>query len=320
MGKQIDSSSSQLACHNNLSVSWRAVCKALDVTFTNNELLHSSQDYSKLYGAEPSEEPPGNLRFEWRHGRCIRCFIVSGFGNDLCVRASMPLSDLAALTALPFGLHNALPHECEWIISQRFCSYYEVTICQSPSDGTRHRGLPCVSVGVCTSDLSVHSLASQQAGWNSHSWALHGDDGNVFHGGAGRRFRNVSPHFGALESSSRPPSFGVGDVVGCGVLGVCSRQSTTWDRAIFFSLNGTILGAPFELTSSHPKVLWPCVGLDATWVLEMNFGTRPFVTDLSSLTLNARQNVAKHCYSEAALATQDNSLSRQTSGGRRFHV
>lgn len=66
------------------------------------------------------------------------------------------------------------------------------------------------------------------------------------------------------------PRFGQGDVVGCGVAKL--KESF----GIFFTLNGRFLGVSFLLRASSEPRFWPCISVDASWQISVNFGARPF--------------------------------------------
>ncbi|CAK0821331.1 unnamed protein product, partial [Prorocentrum cordatum] len=139
------------------------------------------------------------------------------------------------------------------------------------------------SVGLATPRISPEGLRRQQAGWNAESWALHGDDGQLYHGrGSGDAFRRIGPlPCGARVPKRRWPSFGEGATVGCGVISVPADTSDSngepseeW-LGIFFALNGQFLGVTFVLKQRCGFPLHPCVGIDAHWWLDFNFGARP---------------------------------------------
>ena len=110
-----------------------------------------------------------------------------------------------------------------------------------------------VAVGLSSSRfLYNHRLP----GWDSESYGYHGDDGNIFHG-HGRQF-------GAYG-----PTFGFGDIVGCGI-----NYRT---KSIFFTLNGEFLGDAFKSVVGD---LYPTVGIDSSCDVIFNFGFAPFQFDL----------------------------------------
>ena len=126
--------------------------------------------------------------------------------------------------------------------------YYEVTIDQKSSkDGM-------VAVGFSTQKASLERLP----GWETESWAYHGDDGKVFSG----------------ESTAKSyfDGFGVKDVVGCGV--------NFMTGSAFFTKNGVNLGVAFrELKDLRA---FPAIGLKkhAGTIVTVNFGQLPFVYDI----------------------------------------
>lgn len=75
-----------------------------------------------------------------------------------------------------------------------------------------------IGVGFSSNKASVERLP----GWETESWAYHGDDGKSF--------------YGETQGQGRPygPTFGVNDTVGCGV-----NFST---MSAFFTKNGVFLG------------------------------------------------------------------------------
>eukprot|EP00811_Abedinium_folium_P035057 NODE_7885_length_1541_cov_9.096888.p1 GENE.NODE_7885_length_1541_cov_9.096888~~NODE_7885_length_1541_cov_9.096888.p1 ORF type:complete len:433 (+),score=105.58 NODE_7885_length_1541_cov_9.096888:132-1301(+) len=220
---------------------------------------------------------------------------------------AMPAAAGAESGAAPASPLCAAPRPYHWTVAHRQCSYYEVLIKSVPRSraaaaAQRHGFGPlseCVSVGLADRKLTADNVRREQAGWNRSSWALHGDNGNMYH-----NFAWGAP-FGGADAFRARPTFGAGDVVGCGVLALGAaaddagehglRRQTLEERGgnlyvvheeragIFFTLNGTFLGIAFLLRLCHSAFLWPCVGIDATWPLEFNFGHKPFMLDLDAL-------------------------------------
>jgi hypothetical protein len=153
-------------------------------------------------------------------------------------------------------------------VRPRLISYFEVSILESKQSlfevrQHEHRQFPvrttrpsCVAVGLATRQFRC---ASRMPGWDPHSYGYHGDDGGVFHG-SGAALRTYGPTFGA------------GDVVGCGMDHVRS--------AIFYTLNGVSLGPAVPIKDEQG--LFPVVGVDTHSVVQCNF-VGPFVFDLSAL-------------------------------------
>eukprot|EP00913_Durusdinium_trenchii_P017639 g16578.t1 len=83
---------------------------------------------------------------------------------------AQPLCAALAATAVAKGPGDA--------VAYRRVGYYEVTI---GNENEHEAVLPCISVGLCSPRFSRYAVARQQAGWDSESWALHSDDGLLFH-------------------------------------------------------------------------------------------------------------------------------------------
>ena len=73
-----------------------------------------------------------------------------------------------------------------------------------------------IAIGVCTEE----SRETGMPGWSRGSWGYHGDDGELY--GEKKTVSNYGP------------SYGTGDVVGCGI--------NLQPRVIFFTKNGKCLG------------------------------------------------------------------------------
>ncbi|KAF9263120.1 SPRY-domain-containing protein [Marasmius fiardii PR-910] len=125
--------------------------------------------------------------------------------------------------------------------------YYEVEI--------RSKGQKAhISIGFAGSDVRTSRLP----GWEPNSWGYHGDDGCSF----------------AAEKNGTKygPTFGVGDVIGCGV-------DFTTNRA-FYTKNGVNLGPVFENVGKGID-LYPSVGLQHVGEsVKVNFGHEPFRYDI----------------------------------------
>jgi Ran-binding protein 9/10 len=138
--------------------------------------------------------------------------------------------------------------------------YFEVEIKNKTKDGM-------IAVGFSSHRASLERLP----GWESESWAYHGDDGKSFFGeGTGRTYG---------------PTFGVSDVIGCGV-DFASGYA-------FFTKNGRNLGIAFrELKNIRP---FPAVGMKkspGSWT-SVNFGQRPFIFDIDGMVAQQRLSVEK---------------------------
>ena len=125
----------------------------------------------------------------------------------------------------------------------------------------------CVSIGLATLDFP---LLSKQPGWDRHSYGYHGDDGAMFHGtGVGSR------PFG--------PSFGAGDVVGCGL--------DYRDGSILFTRNGAMVGV---VPIDPPGLVgewYGVVGLDSRQVVRVST-TGPFAFDVGKWEMESERQKA----------------------------
>lgn len=122
----------------------------------------------------------------------------------------------------------------------------------------------CVSVGLANSSFS---LFGKQPGWDRHSYGYHGDDGAVFHGTG-------------VGSKSFGPTFGVGDVVGCGL--------DYRDGSVFFTKNGRFAGVHPSTRSADGEdsngllgEWYGVVGLDSGSVVRVSVAG-PWVFDVAS--------------------------------------
>ncbi|CAK8990967.1 unnamed protein product [Durusdinium trenchii] len=265
------SSSSQLRS-SSLRCDWRRAFYDLDLSRLN-ELRATSQDYEflpSLYG-EPACAPEG-VSFATRGGRTVDCSLNPRYlGRDRCLLARWPLSAALAATAVAKGPGDA--------VAYRRVGYYEVTI---GNENEHEAVLPCISVGLCSPRFSRYAVARQQAGWDSESWALHSDDGLLFHAS------NRGYPFDSLSGCAT--SFGPSDTLGCGIYQAPEEGSAGLEevakapRKIFYTLNGTLLGFAFDLDLPADVPLWPCVGLDTKQWLSFNFGSEPFKFDLDELS------------------------------------
>ena len=109
-----------------------------------------------------------------------------------------------------------------------------------------------------------------------------------------------SYHGSGAAADEYGPTFGPGDVVGCGY--------SVHSCAIFFTHNGRYLGSPFAAQPSQLP-LHPLVGIDSRAPLTLNFGHTPFAFDLDAtpLELNERRGAASGggggCGAAASTAT-----------------
>ena len=133
----------------------------------------------------------------------------------------------------------------------------------------------CVSIGLAS---AAFPLFGKQAGWDRHSYGYHGDDGSVYHSsGVG------SARFG--------PTFGVGDVVGCGL--------DYRDGSVFFTKNGRYLGVhpssrSASLDDSNGLIggWYGVVGLDSSSVVRVSVAG-PWLFDVVSYERQTSQRLRR---------------------------
>lgn len=148
-------------------------------------------------------------------------------------------------------------------------SYYEVTVLPNPDieededdkDDYKTMKPECVAVGLATNSFRCHRGLP---GWDSQSFAYHGDDGGLYHA-SGRKI-------------GHGPTFGAGDTIGCGV---------DYARGnIFLTKNGKFLGTAWKEVDAEylEDELYPVVGLDTNAPIRLNFGgDKPFLYDLNTI-------------------------------------
>ncbi|CAM9816443.1 unnamed protein product, partial [Laminaria digitata] len=156
-------------------------------------------------------------------------------------------------------------------VTPRLVSYFEVTI-SSPRVDPPHAIPDCVAIGLSEGSFP---LQGKMPGWDSASYGYHSDDGGAFHDAGSMLFKCG-------------PSFGPGDVVGCGL-----DYSGGDDCAdIFFTLNGRCvqsLGAAFRGVRGS---FYPTVGIDSACPVSINFGSEPFEFDLAAWLREGGQEAA----------------------------
>ena len=133
--------------------------------------------------------------------------------------------------------------------------YFELTVLDA---GTRG----CISIGLADQFFQLN----RRPGWEVNSYAYLGEDG--------RKYNDCE------RGESYGPPFGVGDVIGCGLL--CDR------REIFFTKNGEHLGVAF---GDVPCALYPMVSLHSpNEAATVNLGAAPFKFDVESLVHERRRD------------------------------
>ena len=136
-----------------------------------------------------------------------------------------------------------------------------------------HMARECVAIGLSRREFSLHT---RMPGWDSWSFGYHGDDGGVFY-----ETGHMLHEYG--------PSFGVDDVIGCGI--------DYLHHEICFTKNGNYLGPAWKHLDKcyggdfYQHSWYPTVGMDTTCLIDCNFGIqdqqqeqnqqhRPFCFDL----------------------------------------
>ncbi|KAF5392559.1 hypothetical protein D9757_002118 [Collybiopsis confluens] len=194
-----------------------------------------------------SPDQPMRLPTRWSHEYRHSSLNLSENGRDLSFAGTSCNAerDTAAATR---SVHP-IPPACG-------VYYYEVQI--HSKDQKAH-----ISVGFAGPDVKLYRLP----GWETNSWGYHGDDGCSF---AAER-----------NGTSYGPTFGLGDIIGCGI-------DFSTHRA-FFTKNGTYLGPVFENVGRGIE-LYPTVGLQHIGEsVKVNFGHEPFRFDIDYHVQQQRQ-------------------------------
>jgi len=139
--------------------------------------------------------------------------------------------------------------------------YFEVEIKHKSKD-------TAIAIGFSTAEASLERLP----GWETHSWGYHGDDGKMF--------------FGEHSGRNYGPTFGAGDIIGCGVNFNAGYA--------FFTKNGQDLGICFRELKKDVRP-FPTIGMKkhSGALVTVNFGQHPFVFDIDDKMETEKSNVAK---------------------------
>ncbi|KAH0837667.1 hypothetical protein AYO21_09498 [Fonsecaea monophora] len=172
-------------------------------------------------------------------------------GQDLKYSGSVSKADIEAASV---RTDHAMPLACG-------IYYFEVEIKQKSKE-------TAIAIGFSTNEASLERLP----GWETQSWGYHGDDGKMF--------------FGEHSGRSYGPTFGAGDVIGCGInFNTCQA---------FFTKNGQDLGICFRELKKDAK-LYPTIGMKkhSGVLLAGNFGQRPFVFDIDDKMISEKANLSR---------------------------
>ncbi|CAD6190931.1 unnamed protein product [Caenorhabditis auriculariae] len=136
--------------------------------------------------------------------------------------------------------------------------YFEITVVKADKGQ--------LGIGLTKKDGPTNRMP----GWDRNSFGYHGDDGHFF-----------SSSGNGVEYG---PSFGTGDVVGCGL--------NSHARSVFFTKNGKNLGIA-TVCSKNVSGFFPTVGLQMPDVIiEANFGHKEFAYDIDShRKISQQQNI-----------------------------
>ncbi|CEJ94716.1 hypothetical protein VHEMI10231 [[Torrubiella] hemipterigena] len=136
--------------------------------------------------------------------------------------------------------------------------YFEVQILSGKRDDTY------IAIGFSTKTASI----DRPVGWEPESWGYHCDDGRCFTG------QKIGRPFG--------PTFGTGDVIGCGI--------NFRDRTAFYTRNGVKLGTAFQEVLRGK--LYPSVSLKKPGEqISVNFGQTPFVFNIDDVVREQKKNI-----------------------------
>lgn len=160
----------------------------------------------------------------------------------------------------PFLFNNSNGSYSYYVLP-RCVAYYEVIIKKTVMNNIINNNADietkeCIAIGLSSSKFERLKMLP---GWDLHSYGYHSDDGGIYHG------------LGS-QLSKFGPSFGSGDIVGCGI--------DYRDHSIFYTLNGEFLGKAFKDVNTGME-LYPTIGIDANVTAEFNYGEKiPFEFDL----------------------------------------
>lgn len=224
---------------------------------------HRGMTYDIIESNPPREEKQlAPLPSRWSEQDKYPGLDIMNDGQDLKYSGSASKADIeAASVRTDFGM----PLACG-------IYYFEVEIKQKSKD-------TAIAVGFSTGEASLERLP----GWETHSWGYHGDDGKMF--------------FGEHSGRTYGPTFGAGDVIGCGVnFNSCHA---------FFTKNGQDLGICFRELKKD-MVLYPTIGMkkQSGALVTANFGQRPFVFDIGDKMQTERANVSKEIAKEKSVSSR----------------
>ncbi len=210
---------------------------------------HRGMTYDVIEHPPPGEEEPlVPLPSKWSDEEKNSGLDVLGDGLEIKYNGPSSKADMDAAAA-----------RADYPMSAQCGIYYfEVEIKNKSKDGM-------IAVGFSSRKAALDRLP----GWESESWAYHGDDGKIF--------------FGESTGKNYGPTFTVHDIIGCGI--------NFWTGCAFFTKNGVDLGVAFrELKNARP---FPSVGMKkhSGAHAAVNFGQRPFIFDIDGMMARERRTV-----------------------------
>ncbi|KAG2231088.1 hypothetical protein INT48_003457, partial [Thamnidium elegans] len=133
--------------------------------------------------------------------------------------------------------------------------YFEIKVISKGTDGH-------IGIGFCR---KINSL-NRFPGWGEHSWGYHGENGNIYAGPG--------------TEKAYGPSYGTGDIIGCGI--------DFRDMSAFYTKNGLYLGTAFK--NIKDTDIYPFVGFKTPKEqIEANFGLSPFKFDIQQYMTNKKR-------------------------------
>ncbi|KIJ21428.1 hypothetical protein PAXINDRAFT_164933 [Paxillus involutus ATCC 200175] len=118
----------------------------------------------------------------------------------------------------------------------------------------------------CVHFIGQDVKMSRLPGWEKNSWGYHGDNGTICSGDK--------------NGTSFGSTFGVGDIIGCGV--------DFTQNKVFYTKNGALLGTVFDNVGKDCDI-FPAVGLcHPNESIHANFGQDPFKYDIEDHVLQQR--------------------------------
>jgi hypothetical protein len=176
-------------------------------------------------------------------------------GGNRCVVGNFPM---VSKNFFPFiGIKTNIKKDISiYHLFKTFVSYFEITIKKNITQSE----VGCISIGICNNNFP---LFGKQPGWDSNSYGYHSDDGQIFHN---NKAKNCIP-------------FGVDDNVGCGIQYIDGKIS------VFFTKNGNLLEALYEIQNEDLTEFYPVIGIDSFNKVNVNFGKKPFRFDLQKYNI-----------------------------------